>query len=371
MNLRRLAMIIVVLIGLGTLIGVYRYRWPESIEAVSQKWAASTHSDATSEAFTHWDEDDPPRIPSGCAKCHSTYGFRDFLGADGSTPRRVDDPAETGSVVTCSACHSDPAHEMTSVEFPSDLVIDGLGPEAVCMQCHQGRTSTEDVQQATSGLDDDRVTSQLNFINVHYKIAAATLFGGEVRGGYQYRERDYVDRFEHAATVRLCVDCHDPHSQRISVDECTPCHVAVVDYADLRSIRVDGPDYDGDGDTEEGIDMEIEALHGMVYAAMQDYARQVVGTSLIYADQFPYFFIDTDGDGEGDTAEITFDNGYADWTPRLLRAAYNYHFVRQDPGAFVHNGRYVLQLLYDSLADLDEEVDTGIDSLVRPTGEEE
>jgi hypothetical protein len=366
-----LAIVAGILIGLGILIGVYRYYWPESIESISRKWAESTHSDVTSESFTHWDEDDPPLIPSGCAKCHSTYGYRDFLGTDGSTPRRVDERAETGTVVYCSACHNDPAHEMTSVEFPSDVVIDQLGHEAICIQCHQGRRSTGYVQQAVVGYPDDRVVDQLEFINVHYQVAAATLFGGEVRGGYQYADRGYVDRFEHQATVETCVDCHDPHSQRIVVGECTPCHVAVVGYEDLRSIRTSAPDYDGDGDTNEGIAMEIEALHGMVYAALQAYARQVIGTPLIYADQFPYFFVDTDGDGEADEGETGFNNQYTRWTPRLVRTAYNYHYVHQDPGAFVHNGRYVLQLLHDSLADLDEEVDTGLESLTRPVGEEE
>lgn len=366
MNPRRLAVITVILIGLGSLIGVYRYSWPESIESVSRKWAESTHSDAASEAFTHWDEDDPPLIPSGCAKCHSTYGYRDFLGADGSTERRVDERAETGTVIACSACHNDPAHEMTSVEFPSDVVIDQLGREAICMQCHQGRRSTGDVQQTIVGYPDDRVVDQLEFINVHYKVAAATLFGGEVRGGYQYPDRDYVDRFEHEATVETCVECHDSHSQRIAVDECTPCHVAVVDYEDLRSIRTSVPDYDGDGDTDEGIAMEIEALHEMVYAALQDYARKGIGTPLIYAGEFPYFFVDTDNDGQADEGEIQFSNQYTRWTPRLVRTAYNYHYVHQDPGAFVHNGRYVLQLLYDSLADLSEEVDTPGERLVRP-----
>ena len=46
------------------------------------------------------------------------------------------------------------------------------------------------------------------------------------------------------------------------------------------------------------------------------------------------------------------DNKYAAWTPRLLKAAYNYQFVATDPGAYAHNAPYVLQRLHDSLADL-------------------
>src|SRR5690606_24465901 len=34
------------------------------------------------------------------------------------------------------------------------------------------------------------------------------------------------------------------------------------------------------------------------------------------------------------------------------KAAYNYQVSLKDPGAFAHNGKYIIQLLYDSVADL-------------------
>ena len=49
-----------------------------------EQWANSPHNDITAEAFNHWNEDDPAQIPESCAKCHSTSGYVDFLGADGS-----------------------------------------------------------------------------------------------------------------------------------------------------------------------------------------------------------------------------------------------------------------------------------------------
>ena len=369
MNLRRLAVAALILILIGSLIVIYRYYWPESIESVSHKWSLSTHANTSSPSFTHWDEDDPPLIPASCAKCHSTYGYRDFLGADGSTPRQVDEGALTGTVVFCSACHNDQAHQMTSVGFPSEAVVENLEREAICMQCHQGLRSSEDVAQAIEGFSDDQVAEELGFINVHYQVAAATLFGGEVRGGYQYPDQEYVDRFEHDESAQTCIECHDPHSQQIAVEECQPCHVAVVDYGDLELIRSSDVDYDGDGSTADGIAQEIESVHQLVYAALQEYARREIGTPLIYADQFPYFFIDSNGDGQVDEEETGFQNQYSEWTPRLVRTAYNYHFVHEDPGAYVHNGRYVLQLLYDSLADLSEVVDTPLDDLARPEKE--
>lgn len=53
---------------------------------------------------------------------------------------------------------------------------------------------------------------------------------------------------------------------------------------------------------------------------------------------------------------------YESWTPRLLRAAYNYPWVAKDPGAFAHNGKYILQVLCDSRRDLG----ASVSGMVRP-----
>jgi hypothetical protein len=36
----------------------------------------------------------------------------------------------------------------------------------------------------------------------------------------------------------------------------------------------------------------------------------------------------------------------------LLKAAYNYQYVMTDPGAYAHNGEYVVQVLQNTLRDL-------------------
>ena len=40
----------------------------------------------------------------------------------------------------------------------------------------------------------------------------------------------------------------------------------------------------------------------------------------------------------------------------MLRVAYNYQWAAKDPGAFAHNGMYMLQALYDSLNDMGVDV---------------
>jgi hypothetical protein len=120
----------------------------------------------------------------------------------------------------------------------------------------------------------------------------------------------------------------------------------------VSDIRIDSTDYDGDGDTSGGIATEIDGMAAALYAAIQAYAADVAGTPIIYdSHAYPYFFIDSDADGEVDPGEGIYPNRYASWTPRLLKAAYNYQYAQKDPGAGAHNAKYVLQALYDSIED--------------------
>ena len=60
---------------------------------------------------------------------------------------------------------------------------------------------------------------------------------------------------------------------------------------------------------------------------------------------------DANGDGVADQADGK-PVPYNAWTPRLLKAAYNWKFVSSDAGIHVHNPHYALELLYDSMEDL-------------------
>ena len=124
---------------------------------------------------------------------------------------------------------------------------------------------------------------------------------------------------------------------------------------DPHTIRMSTTDYDGDGDVEEGIYGEIATMKEVLLAAIQAYAASTAGVDAIIYDShaYPYFFIDTDGDGaSAGPSEANYGNRFTSWTPALLRAAYNYQYASKDPGAFAHNAEYVLQLLYDAISDI-------------------
>jgi hypothetical protein len=323
-----------------------------------EAWFNSPHNDRESEAFTHWDDDG--EIPTSCAKCHSTPGYRDFLGDDGTEEGVVNNPAPTGTTVECNACHNEKAALKTSVTFPSGVVVDGLGAEANCMECHQGRESTDSVNEAIADANpanDDEMLPDQGFINVHYYPAAATRWGGIVRGGYLYeaQEKVYDILFRHAPGLERCQDCHDPHSNQVRLDVCSNCHnvTVVEDLRDIRMMSSTTRDYDGDGNTDEGLFFEIDTLREMLLQGIRNYANEVLARPICYdGSSYPYWFNDTNGDGECSEGEANYGNRYTTFSARLLKATFNYQYARKDPGGYAHNGKFVIQLCHDSIEDL-------------------
>ena len=337
-------------------------------------WETSAHNAVDTEPFRHWDAEDPAEVPTTCAKCHTSAGYQDFLGADGSEALKVDAavPAHDAQGVQCVACHNPVATNLNSVPFPGfeldeagepvNYVVEGMGDTSRCLVCHQGRESKASVDahiaQFNAAEDPDTVVAPIKndqgedirfgFRNIHYYAAAATLFGTQVKGGYEYDGRIYDGKFQHVEGRDTCIGCHDPHSLQIKVDECALCHgdgvKAEGGLQNIREPQASAWDYDGDGDNEEGMFYEIQGLQEVLLAEIQKYAEETAGAPIQYdAATYPYF-MGADG------------NAYPNWTPRLLKAAYNYQVSVKDPGAFAHGNKYIVQLLYDSIEDLGGDV---------------
>lgn len=334
---------------------------PTFLAGFYEAWVNSPHADVGAEAFVHWDAEG--EVPESCATCHTTPGYQDFLGADGSEAGTVDAPAPLGTVINCDACHNQVASSLTAVSFPSGVEITDLGESARCMVCHQGRASANSVNAKLEELglteEPNTVSAELGFINIHYYAAAASLYGYDVHGGYEFDGLGYQKKFRHVEGIDSCTDCHSPHTLEVRVNSCATCHEGVESVEDVLNIRMAGSmvDYDGDGDVEEGIAGEISTLQETLYAAIQAYASEVAGSPIIYDEHaYPYFFYDPDGNGAVDEGEAVFDNAYKSFTPLLLKAAYNYQVSKKDPGGYVHNAKYHIELLYDSITMLNEQL---------------
>ena len=128
------------------------------------------------------------------------------------------------------------------------------------------------------------------------------------------------------------------------METCKICHEDQVktaaDVAKIRYAITSAKDYDGDGDVKEPIKGEVEGLQAALLKAIQSYAKEVAGAEIKYDGATYPYFMGADG------------KAYPNWTPRLLKAAYNYQFSVKDPGQYAHNSRYNIELLYDSIEDL-------------------
>lgn len=306
-------------------------------DAIVVQWSGSAHADVESRSFRRWDGNDPPEISAGCAKCHSTPGYLDYLGADGSTPGQVDQPAPVGTTIECQACHNKVSRDKDSAVMPSGAELTGLGQNSNCFECHQGRASTVQVDEAVAGVGADTVDADLSLPNIHNRAVGPTRYGTRAQGGYEYPGWTYVTRYAHVDDFDTCITCHDAHSLQVDAAKCSACHLGVRTREDLHNIRTTNVDYDGDGDISEGIAAEIGALQERLLRAMEIYARVTEGCEpLVY-----------DGGFKNAAGE-----NYSTWTPRLLKAAYNYRYTAIESGNYAHNALYAIQLLHDSLHDL-------------------
>jgi hypothetical protein len=242
-----------------------------------------------------------------------------------------------------------------AVRFPSGLSASyGAGNLSnICMTCHQGLESKVQV--------DDTIAASAGpyeFVNIHYYAAGATLFGTNVKGGYEYdfqpgaggaggaptyagQNEFGVHGFQTASENLVdCVGCHmnadtaddKNHTFLPKVTDCNGCHDPGDTFPTL------------DGSPKDNYDA-IQALLPALLTAIEAYANDVIMMPIFYDPiAYPYFF------NVGGPA--AFPNRYVDFDATLLRAAYNYQTGQKDPGGYIHNGDYIQQLLYDSIVDL-------------------
>jgi len=289
--------------------------------SIAEQWSRSGHADYQGGAFTH---EFDLETGGACLNCHNGMEFVRFV--NGVAPVELD-ASKQGSVVACVACHDlDDSNNddgalrlIEEVVFPSGRIASLGHANNLCLECHQGRSSTRQV--------DERIAdNNFNFSGIHFSAAGASLFGSAVQGGYEYPGRSYrgwnsfsVHEFFGAPELTTCTGCHMQgegagHDFSVNIDQCYSCHSFQPggDFSSLGGSPSLNFDY---------IQQLMAQLEGLLVAS---------GVQVL-AD-YPYF------------------SGIAD--ERQLKAAYNLHFARNEPGGYVHNGVYLRQLLYDSIVDM-------------------
>jgi hypothetical protein len=332
----------------------------------TQQWQISGHGDTSSEVFRHWDED--LMVSASCTKCHNTNGYTEFAMA-----QLTSDQLPLSSV-GCTSCHNsfnlfdnaetrwddltaNPAVE--PVRFPSGETATFNNNSNLCTACHQGRSSGDDVDDAPSNGENDPLYESYSFINIHYYAAGATLFGNDVRGGYQYAGETYRGQTPFGVHTQLpvaehlvdCIGCHmnaddaedKKHTFLPKVADCSSCHVGST-FPTLS------------GSPRQNFD-DIEDLQDELLSAIEDYADGggLPKVSPVQYDPvaYPYWF--------KAPGPVNYATRYLDFDFDMLTAAYNYQVAAKDPAGYIHNGAYIKQLLIDSIV-----VMGGTPSITRP-----
>jgi hypothetical protein len=333
--------------------------------AIKPIFAGSPHGNTQAPAFTHWDTAKPQEVPAVCAHCHTSAGFQEYL-AMGKVANNLPAPAGPLECATCHQIDSMPERRaVKEVSLPSGKVVSfgDTSDSNLCIECHQARTSKQAVNKQISDfqvtdpdapvkpIQVDGVQKTFGFIDSHYQGVAGIWFGSDAQIAYEYDSKSYAGAFPHmsADTKNLgCAGCHDPHAGTVRLDLCKTCHAGIQSVDQIRAVT-DLTDWNGDGDVKEGINAEYQSLRSALLAEIVTYTSNKNKDAIEYDPSVrPFWFIDENGDGKHNPDEKAFTA----WTARLLKAAYNYNFLSKSTGAAYHNPSYVLQIAYDSIADL-------------------
>lgn len=224
----------------------------------------------------------------------------------------------------------------------------------------------------------DTQLSGATFQNPHYLGAAATIFGANAAGYYEYpvtydtvpATRPYLRNGNHA-TSQACIECHEAHVLEIpstfncSTTGCHHTHSGATDQT-AAGLRLKTGRWYMDGSTDQGVYQNYLQMMAKLYTAIQRYSlakgNTSGGTSVICFNEpgasGQYFFVGSAEGEAGTSCPTTTTWGAAGsstaFTPRLVRATYNYKFLAQDPGAWAHNPRYVAEIMYDAIRDLNQ-----------------
>jgi len=291
----------------------------------------------------------------GCQGCHTHEGFVARVKAGKADPKAL---IASPSAIGCFTCHA--PHERgdfslrtaARVTLTSGAVFD-RGASNLCAGCHRVVYAAKDEVKARS--------IPFDFWGAHHGPQADMLSGA---GAYEFPGKKYSSSRHGTQPKAGCVTCHmtlpkqryalmptiGGHSFRIAgeVHEAPKlnnagclsagCHDDMKQAAG--KLVFDAPadaDYDGDGKVEN-VQEEVEGLLERVINKQ--------GSGLLQKMKDPLY----DAKGE-------FVRSKTQYPVEVVAALYNYKFVREDGSRGIHNTKYAVQLLMDSIKALDPSFD--------------
>ncbi len=369
---------------------------PHKNAEINREWAKSKHADtkkAGAWAHYNWsctatDCGSATADRRTCQRCHTTTGFSAYATALQNGNAALADSIWKGQVslagleysigfkpemLECKGCHADnsgtlrnpgaykAAYKHPAGGFPSTapILVDmshqypDIGASNVCMPCHTGRTSGKAINKLNTGQTAVVSFASYSYVDGHYLTAGGTMFKGT---GYEYGERSYTDpgTFMHkqigtsapgTGTMGPCIGCHMDRtgmpgnhlfepvstgtgSMIVTSPVCFECHA----NSSIELGRIVQ-------DEKDNYEFGLEALEHQLLVSTPSYSFTTSNPYFDYANWLIFGDTDTTGNSGG---------------KNTMGAAFNFSLLHHEPGAYVHNSRYVKRLIYDSIDWIDD-----------------
>lgn len=290
----------------------------------------------------------------GCQKCHTNEGFIEFVKKGAVDPKAiVHNPSEIGCF-TCHAPHDTGDFSLRktgAVTLANGAVFD-RGKGNLCVNCHRALFLPKDEVKPRS--------IPFDFWGAHHGPQADMLLGA---GAYEFPGKSYSKSPHALLPEATCVTCHmtqpkqryalmptiGGHSFRIGgeVHEApklnnagcltSGCHSEMKQAAGKDVFDRTAADYDGDGKVET-IQEEVQGLLERIINKQ--------GTGLLQTMKDPLY------DAKG-----VFIRNKTQYPVEVVGALFNWKFVKEDGSRGMHNTKYAVQLLTDSIKALDGKFD--------------
>ena len=286
---------------------------------------------------------------NGCQQCHTSEGFIEYVNT-GAVEGYVDYPSQPGCF-TCHAPHATGDFSLRTTEkvtlTTGDVFDEGDGN--LCANCHMSRRDV--AGQVKAG------TLSSHF-GAHHGPEADMYLGVN---GFEIPGKSYTSSAHKYAVNDSCVSCHlarpegryslspevGGHSfyvkgevhgaEKLNLAACNSCHEDIAQVGEYFNI-VRG-DYDNDG-TAEPVQAEVEGLMHLIVNSE--------GTGVLQKSNPPAYRADGSWNS---TRGLEFPT-------EVVAGVWNYKFVEEDRSLGIHNTKYAVQLLMDTIEFFDPSFDT-------------
>jgi hypothetical protein len=362
---------------------------PTSASQARSDWAASGKGDVTAVPWKNGPTHDwktsgtagasaETSAATDCVRCHTSTGYVQYVT---SIPNFTNispvglSTDKTSEPLTCNGCHNSDFSVRTigpvTAYFnystkrphtnPGTKVVAistfyasffgtpfETGASKLCISCHAGRTAGDTIKvgAVAAGVDFNNV----DFINSHYMAAAGVMYantGYHFYSDYYYKysnETNFNYQHEYIGTDFTYV----PTEVQGTNGPCVNCHMTTpnkhsfypVTFGDPAHATITNVTYPYCGSCHAppvGTAPWLQDKKNAFAASLNFFQYVLNGKGIVYSSIYPYFYT------AGGTAITAWGN------PDTMGAAFNFNYLKREPGAYIHNDYYAKRLIFDSI----------------------